>query len=175
MTKKFDFNWRIPVPEPLLQGNSFDKWTEVSWKTFNPFFLFLFLFFFESQNIADVSARRNCKTSTYIKGGRKSKESRPDVIDFFFSLLPPGAPYSNSKFFLLFSLIFHCFFSSSFPKNWIYFNLFLLLPQNWCDFAQPELNYRLCVAGNDKGICQASENKYLPLFSFSFFPYGKCL
>jgi hypothetical protein len=45
MTKKFDFNWRIPVPEPLLQGNSFDKWTEVSLNIFSPFFLFLFLFF----------------------------------------------------------------------------------------------------------------------------------
>lgn len=30
MTKKFDFNWRIPVPEPLLQGNVFDRWVEVS-------------------------------------------------------------------------------------------------------------------------------------------------
>lgn len=32
MTKKFDFNWRIPVPESLLAGCSFDKWTEVSRK-----------------------------------------------------------------------------------------------------------------------------------------------
>ncbi|KAF4526440.1 hypothetical protein B566_EDAN015072 [Ephemera danica] len=28
MTKKFEFNWRIPVPEPLLQGCVFDRWTE---------------------------------------------------------------------------------------------------------------------------------------------------
>ncbi|CAH2241609.1 jg3943 [Pararge aegeria aegeria] len=28
MTKKFEFNWQIPVPEPLLQGATFDRWTE---------------------------------------------------------------------------------------------------------------------------------------------------
>ncbi|RZF37730.1 hypothetical protein LSTR_LSTR003141 [Laodelphax striatellus] len=28
MTKKFEFNWHIPVPEPLLQGCVFDRWTE---------------------------------------------------------------------------------------------------------------------------------------------------
>lgn len=28
MTKKFEFNWQIPVPEPLLIGCVFDRWTE---------------------------------------------------------------------------------------------------------------------------------------------------
>ncbi|KAM3958791.1 no receptor potential A [Aphomia sociella] len=28
MTKKFEFYWQIPVPEPLLQGAVFDRWTE---------------------------------------------------------------------------------------------------------------------------------------------------
>ncbi|XP_037073033.1 1-phosphatidylinositol 4,5-bisphosphate phosphodiesterase-like isoform X2 [Pollicipes pollicipes] len=28
MTKKFDFNWRIPVPEALTQGCVLDRWTE---------------------------------------------------------------------------------------------------------------------------------------------------
>lgn len=28
MTKKFEFNWQIPVPEPLLNGGVFDRWTE---------------------------------------------------------------------------------------------------------------------------------------------------
>lgn len=28
MTKKFEFNWQIPVPEPLLSGCVFDRWTE---------------------------------------------------------------------------------------------------------------------------------------------------
>ncbi|XP_065226252.1 1-phosphatidylinositol 4,5-bisphosphate phosphodiesterase-like isoform X1 [Planococcus citri] len=28
MTKKFEFNWHIPVPEPLLKGCVFDRWTE---------------------------------------------------------------------------------------------------------------------------------------------------
>lgn len=28
MTKKFEFNWHIPVPEPLLQGCVFDRWFE---------------------------------------------------------------------------------------------------------------------------------------------------
>ncbi|KAK7603889.1 hypothetical protein V9T40_004162 [Parthenolecanium corni] len=28
MTKKFEFNWQIPVPEPLLNGCVFDRWTE---------------------------------------------------------------------------------------------------------------------------------------------------
>lgn len=28
MTKKFEFNWQIPVPEPLLAGSVFDRWTE---------------------------------------------------------------------------------------------------------------------------------------------------
>uniref|UniRef100_A0A6B2EE24 1-phosphatidylinositol 4,5-bisphosphate phosphodiesterase n=1 Tax=Phlebotomus kandelakii TaxID=1109342 RepID=A0A6B2EE24_9DIPT len=28
MTKKFEFNWQIPVPEPLLNGSVFDRWTE---------------------------------------------------------------------------------------------------------------------------------------------------
>ncbi|CAH1960133.1 unnamed protein product [Acanthoscelides obtectus] len=28
MTKKFEFDWRIPVPEPLLTGCVFDRWTE---------------------------------------------------------------------------------------------------------------------------------------------------
>lgn len=28
MTKKFEFDWHIPVPEPLLQGCVFDRWTE---------------------------------------------------------------------------------------------------------------------------------------------------
>ncbi|XP_053608554.1 1-phosphatidylinositol 4,5-bisphosphate phosphodiesterase isoform X2 [Plodia interpunctella] len=28
MTKKFEFNWQIPVPEPLLQGAVMDRWTE---------------------------------------------------------------------------------------------------------------------------------------------------
>jgi hypothetical protein len=28
MTKKFEFNWQIPVPEQLTQGAVFDRWTE---------------------------------------------------------------------------------------------------------------------------------------------------
>lgn len=28
MTKKFEFNWQIPVPEVLLQGCVFDRWSE---------------------------------------------------------------------------------------------------------------------------------------------------
>ncbi|XP_024084522.1 1-phosphatidylinositol 4,5-bisphosphate phosphodiesterase isoform X3 [Cimex lectularius] len=28
MTKKFEFNWHIPVPEPLLEGCVFDRWNE---------------------------------------------------------------------------------------------------------------------------------------------------
>lgn len=28
MTKKFEFDWRIPVPEHLLTGCVFDRWTE---------------------------------------------------------------------------------------------------------------------------------------------------
>lgn len=28
MTKKFEFDWRIPVPEPLLKGCIFDRWSE---------------------------------------------------------------------------------------------------------------------------------------------------
>lgn len=28
MTKRFDFNWQIPVPECLLNGGTFDRWTE---------------------------------------------------------------------------------------------------------------------------------------------------
>ncbi|KAF6211563.1 hypothetical protein GE061_012076 [Apolygus lucorum] len=28
MTKKFEFDWRIPVPEPLLKGCVFDRWSE---------------------------------------------------------------------------------------------------------------------------------------------------
>ncbi|XP_050297708.1 1-phosphatidylinositol 4,5-bisphosphate phosphodiesterase isoform X1 [Anthonomus grandis grandis] len=28
MTKKFEFDWRIPIPEPLLTGCVFDRWTE---------------------------------------------------------------------------------------------------------------------------------------------------
>lgn len=28
MTKKFEFDWKIPVPEPLLAGAVFDRWTE---------------------------------------------------------------------------------------------------------------------------------------------------
>lgn len=28
MTKKFEFNWQIPVPQPLLDGAIFDRWTE---------------------------------------------------------------------------------------------------------------------------------------------------
>lgn len=28
MTKKFEFNWQIPVPEILLNGGVFDRWTE---------------------------------------------------------------------------------------------------------------------------------------------------
>lgn len=28
MTKKFEFNWQIPVPEVLLNGGVFDRWTE---------------------------------------------------------------------------------------------------------------------------------------------------
>jgi phosphatidylinositol phospholipase C beta len=28
MTKRFEFNWQIPVPEPLLNGCVFDRWTD---------------------------------------------------------------------------------------------------------------------------------------------------
>ena len=28
MTKRFEFNWQIPVPDPLLNGATFDRWTE---------------------------------------------------------------------------------------------------------------------------------------------------
>lgn len=28
MTKKFEFNWQIPVPDILLQGCVFDRWSE---------------------------------------------------------------------------------------------------------------------------------------------------
>jgi len=30
MTKHFEFNWRIPVPDKLLEGCLVDRWTEVS-------------------------------------------------------------------------------------------------------------------------------------------------
>lgn len=40
MTKKFEFNWKITVPEPLLEGCVFDRWTEVSFLfKHNPSFL----------------------------------------------------------------------------------------------------------------------------------------
>jgi phosphatidylinositol phospholipase C, beta len=29
MTKKYEFNWHIPVPQPLLDGCVCDRWTEV--------------------------------------------------------------------------------------------------------------------------------------------------
>ena len=28
MTKKFEFNWQIPVPSELTEGGVFDRWTE---------------------------------------------------------------------------------------------------------------------------------------------------
>lgn len=28
MTKKFEFNWQLPVPEELQKGCVFDRWTE---------------------------------------------------------------------------------------------------------------------------------------------------
>lgn len=28
MTKRFEFNWQIPVPEQLLKGCYFERWTE---------------------------------------------------------------------------------------------------------------------------------------------------
>lgn len=28
MTKKFEFDWHLPVPEPLLTGCVFDRWTD---------------------------------------------------------------------------------------------------------------------------------------------------
>lgn len=28
MTKKFEFDWQIPVPQPLLDGCVFDRWTD---------------------------------------------------------------------------------------------------------------------------------------------------
>ena len=28
MTKKYEFEWRIPVPQPLLDGCVFDRWFE---------------------------------------------------------------------------------------------------------------------------------------------------
>lgn len=28
MTKKFEFNWQIPVPDELTEGAVFDRWTE---------------------------------------------------------------------------------------------------------------------------------------------------
>ena len=30
MAKIYDFQWQIVVPEPLSQGNHFDRWEEVS-------------------------------------------------------------------------------------------------------------------------------------------------
>ena len=30
MTKYFDFNWRKPVADELIQGATFDRWSEVS-------------------------------------------------------------------------------------------------------------------------------------------------
>lgn len=30
MTKKFEFDWQIPVPQPLLDGCVFDRWTDES-------------------------------------------------------------------------------------------------------------------------------------------------
>lgn len=41
MTKKFEFNWQIPVPESLLNGCIFDRWTEEKDNTdFEPSCLF---------------------------------------------------------------------------------------------------------------------------------------
>lgn len=28
MTKKFEFDWQIPVPQPLLDGCVFERWTD---------------------------------------------------------------------------------------------------------------------------------------------------
>ncbi len=30
MTKKYEFNWRLPIPKQLQEGDDFDRWQEVN-------------------------------------------------------------------------------------------------------------------------------------------------
>ncbi|KAL0266802.1 UNVERIFIED_CONTAM: hypothetical protein PYX00_009250 [Menopon gallinae] len=80
MTKKFEFNWHIPVPEPLLTGCVFDRWTEEKDSTdFEPGCLFkvdeygFFIYWKSEGKEGDVIEL--CQVSD-IRAGGLPKDSR---------------------------------------------------------------------------------------------------
>jgi phosphatidylinositol phospholipase C beta len=80
MTKRFEFNWHIPVPEQLLKGCCFERWTEekenVEYESKCLFRVDEYGFFIYWKSEGRVSTHKHCHT-------------RADRMEFFFN---PGIP-----------------------------------------------------------------------------------
>ena len=159
MTKKFDFNWRIPVPETLLQGNSFDKWTEVKKKL--KFAQCPFVWnpcttgrqSYRSKRMLggsdDVKRKAACTgmKSARGRGGKERAKQRISSGHYWFFLAVAGTVHHIDFFFLLFFNIYFSFPSVCVLCSWV-FNISSLPPK----VDTNSLNEIVCCAVRDNDI-----------------------
>ena len=160
MTKKFDFNWRIPVPETLLQGNSFDKWTEVKKinKSLHNVPLFEILVRLGGRATVskrmlggsdDVKRKAACTgmKSARGRGGKERAKQRISSGHYWFFLAVAGTVHHIDFFFLLFFNIYFSFPSVCVLCSWV-FNISSLPPK----VDTNSLNEIVCCAVRDNDI-----------------------